>query len=125
MKIAVPVENGQVFGHFGKTACFAVYQVEDGAVKEKSLLDTQGSGHSALAGLLMTQNVNVLLCGGVGQGAKDALAGFGIRVVPGVSGPVDQVVEAYLAGTLQSDPNFVCDHHHHEHGEDHECHCHS
>ena len=52
MKIAVTYENGQVFQHFGHTAQFKLYDVENGAVASSQVVDTNGSGHGALAGLL-------------------------------------------------------------------------
>ena len=55
MKIAVTYENGQVFQHFGHTAQFKLYEVENGAVTSAQVVDTNGSGHGALAGLLAQQ----------------------------------------------------------------------
>lgn len=52
MKIAVTYENGQVFQHFGHTAQFKLYQVEDGQVLSSQVVETNGSGHGALAGFL-------------------------------------------------------------------------
>lgn len=119
MKIAVTYENGQVFGHFGHTACFKLYQVEGGQVVASSLLPTNGSGHGALAGLLAQQGVDTLICGGIGAGARQALAEQGIRLYPGASGDADACVRALLQGTLQYNPDTVCSHHHH--GEGHTC----
>ena len=39
MKIAVTYENGQIFQHFGHTAQFKVYTVEDGAILSAEVLD--------------------------------------------------------------------------------------
>ena len=58
MKIAVTYENGQVFQHFGHTAQFKLYQVEDGQVLSSQVVDTNGSGHGALAGFLQAQGVD-------------------------------------------------------------------
>ena len=52
MKIAVTYENGQVFQHFGHTEQFKLYEVEDGRVVSSQVVDTNGSGHGALAGFL-------------------------------------------------------------------------
>lgn len=49
MKIAVTYENGQVFQHFGHTEQFKLYEVEDGQVRASQVVDTNGSGHGALA----------------------------------------------------------------------------
>ena len=47
MKIAVTYENGQVFQHFGHTAQFKLYDVENGTVASSQVVDTNGSGHGA------------------------------------------------------------------------------
>ncbi|HIR39824.1 MAG TPA: NifB/NifX family molybdenum-iron cluster-binding protein [Candidatus Coproplasma stercoripullorum] len=119
MKIAVTYENGEVFQHFGHTEQFKIYDVEEGKVVSSQIVPTEGSGHGALAGFLSERNVNVLLCGGIGGGAKSALASAGIELYGGVSGNADNAVEAFLGGKLQYDPDVACTHH--EHGEDHSC----
>ena len=118
MKIAVTYENGNVFQHFGRTEQFKVYTVEDGKVVSSEVIGSNGIGHGALAGLLAEGGVDVLICGGLGGGALNALRQAGIEVVAGAQGDTDAAVEAYLKGELQ-DTGANCDHHHH--GEDHEC----
>ena len=66
MKIAVTYEEGKVFQHFGHTEHFKFYEVEDGKVTTSQVVDTNGSGHGALAGLLAEHQVDVLICGGIG-----------------------------------------------------------
>lgn len=130
MKIAVTYENGEVYQHFGHTSQFKVYEAQDGKVVSAQVVDTNGSGHGALAGFLAGMGVEVLICGGIGMGAKNALAEAGIRLYPGASGDADAQVEAFLAGSLAYDPDTQCSHHDHGHGEDcghhgdHGCHGH-
>ena len=122
MKIAVTYENGQIFQHFGHTAQFKLYEVEDGKVVREAVVDTNGSGHGALADFLAQSGVDTLICGGIGGGAQMALAQAGIKLYGGVSGEADAAVAALLAGNLSYDPNVHCDHHDHAHGEDgHTC----
>jgi len=120
MKIAVTYENGQIFGHFGHTEQFKIYTAEDGKITDSQVIDTNGSGHGALAGLLASLGVDALICGGIGGGAQMALAEAGIKLYGGVSGDADKAVEALLGGTLGFNPNVKCDHHDH-HGEGHTC----
>ena len=82
---------------------------------------TGESGHGALAGLLAQANVEVLICGGIGTGAQNALAANGIKVYGGVSGYADGAVQAFLVDMLDYNPNVKCSHHDHEHGEGHTC----
>ena len=116
MRIAVTYENGEVFQHFGHTSEFKVYEVEDGKVVSSEIIDSNGSGHGALAGLLGDKDIDVLICGGIGGGAFSALEENGIEVCAGTSGNTDEVVEAYLRGELESS-GVNCDHH----GEGHTC----
>ena len=121
MKIAVTYENGQIFQHFGHTAQFKLYEVQDGKIVNAEVVDTNGSGHGALAGLLSSLNADVLICGGIGGGAQMALAQAGIKLFGGVHGDADEAVEAFLANILNYDPEAKCDHHDHHHGEGHNC----
>lgn len=120
MKIAVTYENGQIFQHFGHTKQFKIYTEEDGKIINSEVVNTNGSGHGALAGLLSTLQVDALICGGIGGGAQMALAQAGIKLYGGVSGSTDAAVQALLSGTLGFNPNVKCDHHDH-HGEGHTC----
>ena len=121
MKIAVTYENGEIFQHFGHTAQFKVYEVEDGQIVKSEVIDTNGSGHGALAGLLCDLGIEVLICGGIGGGAQMALAQVGIDLYGGVSGDADDAVIAFVSGNLNYDPEAKCDHHDHHHGEGHTC----
>ena len=121
MRIAVTYENGNIFQHFGHTQQFKVYDVQDGKIVASEVVDTNGSGHGALAGVLTALNADVLICGGIGGGAQMALAAAGIRLFGGVSGNADAAVEALVAGNLMYNPNVKCNHHDHEHGEGHTC----
>ena len=117
MRIAVTYENGRIFQHFGHTEQFKVYDVEDGKIVASAVVDTMGSGHGALAGVLTALNADILICGGIGGGAQMALAAAGIRLFGGVSGDADAAVEALIAGNLAFNPNVKCNHHDHHHHE--------
>jgi len=119
MKIAVTYENGQIFQHFGHCENFKVYQVEDGKILSSAVENAAGSGHGALAGFLKGLGVDVLICGGIGGGAQNALAEAGIKLYGGVSGSSDDAVQALVDGTLVYNANVQCSHH--GHGHEHSC----
>ena len=124
MKIAVTYDNGQIFQHFGHTEFFKIYEVADGKVLNAQVVDTMGSGHGALANVLVILGVDTLICGGIGGGARNALNSVGITIYGGVSGDADAAVEALLSNNLNFDPNAKCSHHgdgHHHHEEGHTC----
>ncbi|MDD3346945.1 NifB/NifX family molybdenum-iron cluster-binding protein [Oscillibacter sp.] len=128
MKIAVTYENGSVFGHFGHTEQFKIYDVENGSVASAQIVPTNGSGHGALAGFLAEHGVEALICGGIGGGAQEALSQTGIRLYAGCAGNADERVAELLGGTLAFAEGATCDHHHEEGhhcgGHEHTCgHC--
>ncbi|MBQ8603266.1 MAG: DUF134 domain-containing protein [Oscillospiraceae bacterium] len=121
MKIAATFENNKIFQHFGRTQQFKVYTVEDKKISWVEIVDTNGTGHGALAGFLKEMGVNVLICGGMGMGARNALAAAGIEICGGVTGDADMAVVQYLQGTLDYSASANCDHHDHHHGDGHNC----
>ena len=129
MRIAITYENGEIFQHFGHTAQFKLYDIEDGKIIREQIVETNGSGHGALAGFLQTVQADALICGGIGMGAQMALADAGIQLFAGAQGDADKAAQALAEGHLEYDPDARCDHHEHHEGDcghDHcaEHHCH-
>ena len=118
MKIAITYDGGNVFQHFGHTAQFKIYELQGERILSAQVVDTCGSGHGALAGFLADLGIDVLICGGIGGGARAALAHAGIAVYGGVTGDADEAALALAAGMLSFDPQARCSHHD---GGDHTC----
>jgi len=121
MIIAVTCENGEIFQHFGRTPQFKTYEVADDKVISSKTIDTNGTGHGALAGFLKSLGAEVLICGGIGGGAQAAMNEAGIRLFAGVEGDADEAVKAFLSGNLPETGEATCNHHDHKHNEGHEC----
>ena len=121
MRIAVTYENGSIFQHFGHTEQFKLYDVQEGKVVSSQVVDTNGSGHGALAGVLSALKVDALICGGIGGGARAALEAAGIQLYGGVSGQADEAVQALLSGQLAFNPDVMCSHHEEHHSGEHHC----
>ncbi len=124
MKIAVTYENGLIFQHFGHTAQFKIYETDGNEITNAQVVDTNGSGHGALAGFLALYGVDTLICGGIGGGAQNALKDAGITLYGGVCGSADEAVKNLLNNTLEFNPNVRCNHYDHG-GENHSCSDHS
>lgn len=122
VKIAVTTdENNTVFQHFGKCEQFTIFDIEDNKLINTSILDSNGSGHSALGELLKENQVNVLLCGGIGQGALDILLEAKIAVYPGMQGDINVAAASYLDGSVIAGGFSTCGHHEHNHAEGDSC----
>lgn len=122
MRYAITMEHNLVFQHFGKCPQFLLVDMEEHEILSKQILSSGGSGHGALAELLANADVNTLICGGIGQGARNALAEKGISIIAGQQGNVDMILEQLKNGTLKDDPSGSCNHHHED---GHDCGNHS
>ena len=110
MRIAVTYNEGNIFHHFGQTAQFKIYDIENNAVTNQEIVDTTGHGHDGLASFLTELKVDVVICGGIGTGAQEALAKANIQLFGGAKGNTDEAVQSYLNGTLVNNPISKCPH---------------
>ena len=116
MRIAVPYYEGLIFQHFGHAPQFKVYEIENHQVLMEMVVETQGSGHGAVAEFLRSMDVRVVICGNIGDRAMEALRDAGILFYGGVTGEADAAITALIEGGLKYDPEIKCPEHSHEGG---------
>ncbi len=122
MRIAVTSQNRrEVTEHAGRCRNFQVYEVHDGAIVGRTLLELEreqsfhDSPHEAAHPL---DGVDLLITGGMGEGLRLRLARRGIVALVTSERDPEQAVRAWLAGCLPTAP--VHDHAHgHDHPHDH------
>jgi len=130
MRIAVTTEDGKsISGHLGRCRQFIVYEVEDRAVKTRSLLDNRftahalegehchgdepghvpGLGHHSHAGILdALSGCDVLITRGMGRRIAEDLRAAGIDAFITVQSEADSAVNAYLEGELENFSGNAC-----------------
>ncbi len=114
MRVAIAYENGYVAQHFGRCPAFLLVDIENGEVVNQALLENPGfTGHQPglVPAFLQSQNVDVIIAGGMGPRAVMMLEQAGIRVILGVTGRVEDVIAAFIEGSLQGGES-LCDHPH-------------
>ncbi len=121
IKIAVTHENGDIFQHFGHCEEFKIYNVLNGKIVDSKVFKVTEIGHGALAVFLEKLGVDILICGGIGQGAKTALSDAHITLFGGVKGSSDSAVNSLLSESLEYDGNVECSRHEHSHQSNHDC----
>lgn len=118
MKIALPNNRDMVNQHFGMSKSFVIVTVENKEIANVEEISSEKfqHQHEGLANLLLENGVEVVITGGIGQGAINGLKTNGLKVVKGASGEYMDVIKEYINGTLE-DKNVVCNHHgeHHHH----------
>ena len=120
--VCIDPETELIFEHFGHAEHFKLYVTEGEDTVSEEVIPAGGSGHEALSAFLSSRGVEVLICGGIGDGARTALDAAGITVYGGIRGYADAAVMALTRGVLAYNPEPTCDHHAHEEGG---CHCHT
>ncbi|MFZ5590454.1 MAG: NifB/NifX family molybdenum-iron cluster-binding protein [Bacillota bacterium] len=116
MKVAMPYENGQLNQHFGRSKEFAIIDVQDGNIADKKIVSAANMqhNHEGLAGLLAREKVDVVVLGGIGPMALQALKAQGLKTITGQQGDVEKLALACARGELVSQ-QVSCGHDHHHH----------
>jgi len=124
MKLATASDDEMnVSQHFGRAPCYVVFTVDDGKVTAKETRSkashqtfaahvpaklAEGERHGYDAGSRSRhanmaeaiRDCQVLLAGGMGWGAYEAMQGYGIETIATDIENIDEAVELYLAGKL-------------------------
>jgi predicted Fe-Mo cluster-binding NifX family protein len=118
MKIAMPKDGEMLNQHFGQSKNFLIASVENQLIVKRQEISSESlqHNHAGLSGLFLAEGVSLVITGGIGQPALDALKEKGLEVIKGASGKCEEVLGKYLAGKLD-DQNVTCNHHgeHHNH----------
>lgn len=102
VKIAVAVDNGKVTEHFGHCEEFVIFDSINNQIDKEESTVNPGHRPGFLPNFLNKMDVDVIISGGMGNGAIDIFNENGIEVVVGASGDAKEVVEKYLEGSLKS-----------------------
>ena len=128
LRIAIPTKNDRLFGHFGRAPSFTVFEADPSS---RRILDSrvlESSPEEECRGAinkLVGQQVDVVIAGGIGQGAHNQLIAAGIEVFAGADVQATELlVERFLAGELTRGEPTCQGHerghgHHHHHGDGH------
>ncbi|MGD2174433.1 MAG: NifB/NifX family molybdenum-iron cluster-binding protein [Candidatus Brocadiaceae bacterium] len=96
----MPDWNGRISPVLDAARELVVVTVDKGREASRSVRGLEPGLIPQRARQLARLGVDVLICGGVSLPLLRMLEGIGIRVIPGISGDVNQVVHAYLSGRL-------------------------
>ncbi|MBW2105956.1 MAG: hypothetical protein B6I32_06040 [Desulfobacterium sp. 4572_20] len=106
MKIAIPTWNGRVSPVFDTASRLLVVEIKEEI--EVARFETDISEHflpsktMRLTGL----GIDTLICGAISRPLVYMITTAGIKLIPWISGQVEEVVQAFLTNTL-FDPQFI------------------
>lgn len=102
MRIAIPLENGQVAHHMGHCPAYLIAEIENNSVVKTVEMTNPRHGPGGPPPVFLA---NLGVSHVVGWGAPEHFLGFltrvGVDYTLGARGEALQVLNAYLAGTLE------------------------
>lgn len=102
MKVAIAVDKGKVSAHFGRCEEFVLLEIEDSKVISKKMIKNPGHKPGFLPQFLKELKVDVIITGGMGKKALELFEKAQIKVILGITGEVEDVINEFLKGNLKS-----------------------
>jgi predicted Fe-Mo cluster-binding NifX family protein len=102
MKVALTVWEGHISPLFDATHMLLVVKIERREVTETRLEPFDCESEFSRVSRLDQLGVNVLICGGISRFFANSIEARNIRIIPFSVGKVDEVLDAFIQGTLFS-----------------------
>ena len=97
---------GSVSQHFGRAPEFTFVSIENNKVVDKKVLPNPGHEVGSIPKFINDQGAKCMIVGGIGHRAIDFFNRYGIEVIKGVDGHIDNVIAKVLDGTLEGGENI-------------------
>ncbi len=110
MKVALACNGCEVAPHFGRCEGYEVAEIVEGEIIEREKVANPGHEPGALPKMLNNLGVECIIAGGMGPRAQQFFAQFGIQTMTGISGGLNEVIEALAWGRLSTDGSNPCHH---------------
>ncbi len=100
MRIVVPIWNDKVSPVLDTASRLLILDtdLDNRVLRSEAYLDEQDISRRCFR--IRKLGVDVLICGAVSRSFSDLLAANGVRVIPGIAGSIEEILEAYFNGTL-------------------------
>lgn len=106
MLVAISTDGEFVSQHFGRCPAFTLVDIIDGKAVKKDIVQNPGHSPGLIPKFLHDKNVDCIVCGGMGMRASGFFQQYGIEVITGVSGKIDEIIKQLEKGTLKGGPSL-------------------
>jgi len=101
MKIAISTDSGKVSEHFGRCPEFTIVEIDNNKIKDRKIISNPGHMTGFLPKFLKGQGVSCVIAGGAGFRAQELFEQFGIQLITGIQGDVNNVVRDFIKGKIK------------------------
>ena len=98
MRVAIPVWQSRVSPVFDSAGRLLIFDIKNGHETSRAHRPINGLSLQGRVKRLVELDVDVLLCGAISRPLADMITASGIKVIPWVTGEVDEVFGWYMSG---------------------------
>ena len=106
MKIAIPTWNGRVSPVFDTASRLLVLEITEKSETSRFETDISEYFLPSKSMRLTGLGIDTLICGAISRPFASMITTAGIKLIPWISGQVEEIVQAFLTNTL-FDPRFI------------------
>ncbi len=101
MKIAISTDSGKVSKHFGRCPEFTIVEIKNNEVQDKKIIPNPGHMTGFLPKFFKEKGVNCVIAGGAGSRAQEFFEQFGIKLITGIQGNINNVIKEFIKKELK------------------------
>ena len=105
MKVALTIWEKRISPLFDCAGMLLVVEIADRTESHRYFVPFHYESAFSRAANLSDLGIEVLICGAVSDLFANTIESYGIKIIPFIAGPVDEVIDAYLTDGL-SDSRF-------------------
>lgn len=102
MKIAIPERQGRISPVFDVAEKLVLINADNSENLEQHTIEIDHADPFSRAKEIAALGAEVIICGAISYPFEMALAAAGIQVIPNICGDVDNVITAFMNGTLSN-----------------------
>ena len=106
MKVAISTDNGEVSAHFGRCPEFTIVEIKDKKIVKKEIIENPGHRTGFLPKYFKEQGISCMIAGGAGFRAKGFFEEYNIKLITGVEGKIDDVINEFIKGGIEQGEDF-------------------
>ncbi|MFX0026385.1 MAG: NifB/NifX family molybdenum-iron cluster-binding protein [Candidatus Hermodarchaeota archaeon] len=102
MKIAISTDSNQVSAHFGRAPTFTFITIENDKLVKREEFPNPGHIVGSIPEFVNKYGAEYMIAGGMGHRARNFFEQYGINVIVGVQGTIDEVIKKILNGEIKT-----------------------
>lgn len=106
MRVAVATCKGRVCQRLDCADALVVFDVQDARACDRHDLNVRAWPAHGRSARIVRQKIEQLICGAVSRFDEAGLENSSVRLIAGVTGPLDAVMDAIVAGTIASGQSY-------------------